>query len=76
MCIHTVVFWVMTACSLDADSALHSLHHVDVGRVADVSGIHAASFFRAKVNRVNECSCIYRFWSNRQMGRGGWAGLA
>lgn len=34
--------------TLDADSALGSLHYVDVGRVGDISKVHAATTFRVQ----------------------------
>jgi hypothetical protein len=38
------------------DYAVGPLHHVDVGNVANVSEVHAASIFK-----VEGSSCIYRF---------------
>jgi hypothetical protein len=46
---------------LDVGSVLWSMDHVDVSSVADVSGVHAASIFTVKVDRVDESSCMYRF---------------
>jgi hypothetical protein len=36
------------------DSALASLHRVDLGSVADVSEVHAASTFKVEVIEVSE----------------------
>jgi hypothetical protein len=49
----------------DVGSVHRSLHRVDVGSVADVSEIHASSIFRVEMSRAVECSCAYRYWSNR-----------
>jgi hypothetical protein len=43
---------------VDADSAIGSLRHVDVGSVAHVLEVHAASIFRVELSRVSQCSCI------------------
>jgi hypothetical protein len=48
------------------DSALGPLHRVDVGSVADVSEVHAASVFSNKARKMIECSC-----SNIVKGEGG-----
>jgi hypothetical protein len=50
-----------------ADSVLGSLYHMDVGSTANVLEVYAASIFRVEVNRISQCLCIYRFWSNRLM---------
>jgi hypothetical protein len=34
-----------------------------VGSVADVSKVCATSMFLVEVNRINECTCVYRFHS-------------
>jgi hypothetical protein len=41
--------------SLNIDSALGSLQHVDVGRIDDVSEVQTAFTFRVKVSREYEC---------------------
>jgi hypothetical protein len=53
---------------VSVDSAVGPLHHVDVGDVANVSEMYAASIFK-----VEGSSCIYRFWSNSSTkgGKGG-----
>jgi hypothetical protein len=37
---------------VDVDSACGSLHHVDVGSVAKLSEVHAASIFRVRISWV------------------------
>jgi hypothetical protein len=46
---------------VDVDSALECLHRVDVGCIATVSEVHAASIFSFEVSRMSECSCMCRF---------------
>jgi hypothetical protein len=41
------------------------LHRVKLGRVADVSEIHAASIIGVQVSRTDECSCV-RYRSTRR----------
>jgi hypothetical protein len=43
-----------------------------VGSVVDVSEIHAASIFMVEVNRVGECSCIYRSQIQQKHWGGKW----
>jgi hypothetical protein len=40
----------------DVGSIPWSLHHMDKGIIADISGLHAACIPRVKVSGVNECS--------------------
>jgi hypothetical protein len=49
----------------DVGSVLRSLNHVDVGSVANVSEVHSSSIFRVEMSRPIECSCVYRYRSNR-----------
>jgi hypothetical protein len=44
--------------AVDVDSALWSLHHVDVDSVAGVSDIHAASIFTVEGGRLGEFLCL------------------
>jgi hypothetical protein len=46
--------------TVDVDSALVSLHRVNVDSVSDASEIHASSIFRILVSLVSSCLCIYR----------------
>jgi hypothetical protein len=43
-------------------SVLGLLHHVDMGDVVDVPGVHAASIFRVNVCRLMSfhCVCVYK----------------
>lgn len=40
--------------TVDVDSTLGALHYVDVGSVADIPDVRAASIFRVEVNRMDE----------------------
>jgi hypothetical protein len=42
--------------NLDVDSALGSLHHVDVGSIAYFLRVYADSIYRVKVSKVDQCS--------------------
>jgi hypothetical protein len=52
----------LSANNNNVDSALQSLHCVNVGSVPDNLEMHAASIFMLEVRRVSECSCIYIFF--------------
>jgi hypothetical protein len=54
--------------SIDVERGLLYLESVEVG-CADISGEYAASTFRIKVSRVNECSC-YRGWQSDKLSIG------
>jgi hypothetical protein len=41
----------------DVHFVLVCLHLVDVGRLADLSEVHDASFFKIEVSRMSEYSC-------------------
>jgi hypothetical protein len=62
-------FWLSWEIIVDGHSALRSLHHADVGGVADVLEIYDTSIFMTEVSRVGGYSCMYthRFWSNRSI---------
>lgn len=51
-----VLLWIVVA----VRSVLsRSSHLVELGSIADVSEIYAASIFRVQVCRASQCSCIY-----------------
>jgi hypothetical protein len=52
---------------VDVDSALGSFH----GMVWEILPTFRRYIFRVEISRLSECSCIYKFWSNRPKG-GGW----
>jgi hypothetical protein len=56
--------------SLDVDSTLGSLHHVDVVNNAYFLGVHTDSIFRVKVGRVDQCSLSKRPTTRKD---GGWS---
>jgi hypothetical protein len=41
--------------TVDADSSLQSVHVLEVGSVADVFKVHAASIFRVKTSSMSYC---------------------
>jgi hypothetical protein len=48
---------------INVDPVFQYSHHVEVGSVADVSEVHAASIFRLEVSRVSQCLCYIGWWS-------------
>jgi hypothetical protein len=45
----------------DVESALESLHFVDIDCVADVSKVYSAPIFNVEMSSMFNCSCMYRF---------------
>jgi hypothetical protein len=56
---------------VNTNSAFGSLQHMDVDSVADASDVNFASVCMTELSRMSECSCVCRFWSNRQTGEEG-----
>jgi hypothetical protein len=60
--------------SVDVNFGLHSLYHVDIGSILDVSEVHGTSVIRIEMSRTAEYSCIYRLQFSRPNGQkdGAW----
>jgi hypothetical protein len=56
--------WTLLILGSHSGSLLMLILLVDVGSVANLSDVHAASIFRVRVSWVGEYSHTHRFWSN------------
>jgi hypothetical protein len=58
LCLPITDFWLSQCLIIDTNSVLWLLQRVDVGNVADISEVHAASIFRTEV-WISDFLCQY-----------------
>jgi hypothetical protein len=69
LCSDLYLFWSPDKCSTIVEMML-SICTMEVGSVASILEIHAASIFRVEMSVVRQCPCCTGRWSDRTMGEG------